>query len=114
MSAKGKKHGSLIIPSLRFTRMTSQEQGFHDFASPAVPLNISRQDASFSLRQNPNRSEPGNPSISVIFTLAMGAVFDINIRPAKKNEVRIWPGRDAKLTKAVNDQASCINMSRRR
>jgi len=26
MFAKGKKHGSLLIPSLHFARMTSQEQ----------------------------------------------------------------------------------------
>ena len=35
-----------IIPSLHFARMTSQEQGFHDFAAFAVPLNTSPQDAS--------------------------------------------------------------------
>jgi hypothetical protein len=38
MFAKGKKHGSLLIPSLHFARMTSQEQGFHDFAAFAAKL----------------------------------------------------------------------------
>jgi len=33
---------------------------------------------------------------------------------AKEDAVRVWPWRDAKLTKAVHDQATCINMSRRR
>jgi CRISPR-associated endonuclease/helicase Cas3 len=44
----------------------------------------------------------------------MGTVFDTNIKPAKKNAARIWPGRDAELTKAVNDQATCITTSRGR
>jgi len=57
------KNGSLIIPSLHFERMTWQEQGFHDFASPAVPLNTSRQDAPFSPRQYPNQSVPDNQSV---------------------------------------------------
>jgi len=114
MFAKSKKHGSLLIPSLHFARLTSQEQGFHDFASPAVPLNTSRQNAPFSPRQHPNRSVPENPSILVIFTLAIGVVFDIHIKLAKKNAARIWSWRYAELSKAVNDQASCINMSKRR
>ena len=70
------KNETLIIPSLHFARLTSQEQGFRDFASLAVPLNTSRQDAPLSLRQHPNQSVPGNPSILVIFTLAIAAVFD--------------------------------------
>ena len=38
MFAKGKKHGSRLIPSLHCARMTSQEQGFHDFAAFAAKL----------------------------------------------------------------------------
>ena len=40
--------------------------------------------------------------------------LDIPIKPAKEDAARIWPWRDAKLTKAVNDLAFCINTSGRR
>jgi len=61
-----------------------------------------------------SRSEPVNPSMKVIFMLAIGAVFGYTHKTAKEDAARIWPWRDAKLTKAVNDLAFCINTSGRR
>lgn len=40
--------------------------------------------------------------------------FDTYMEPAEEGAARIGPWRDAELTKAVHDQPTCINMSRRR
>jgi hypothetical protein len=85
MSAKGGKWESahsfatIRAPDLVRTRLPR-------LRFPAVPPNTSRQDAPFSLHQHPNRSVPGNPLILEFFTLAIGILFDIHMKPAKKNQ----------------------------
>ena len=82
-------------------------------ASSAIPLDASCWKRSVPGSQHPNRSTQ-TIQTRTLFRLAFGYGFDTNMKPAGEDAVRIWPWRDAKLTKAVNDQASCINMSSRR
>jgi hypothetical protein len=74
----------------------------HSFATHRAPdlvrtrlprLRFSRRSAKYftagrsvSLHQHPNRSVPGNPLILEFFTLAIGILFDIHMKPAKKKQ----------------------------
>ena len=91
MFAKGKKHGSLLIPSLHFARMTSQEQGFHDFAAFAAKLKGDEKSEAqtflFHLLEAFNHDSN---------TLPEDSTFEYRVRfPSERTKFAdfVWPGR---------------------
>jgi SAM-dependent methyltransferase len=91
MFAKGKKHGSRLIPSLHFARMTSQEQGFHDFAAFAAKLRGDEKSEAqtflFHLLEAFNHDSN---------TLPEDSTFEYRVRfPSERTKFAdfVWPGR---------------------
>ena len=91
MFAKGKKHGSLLIPSLHFARMTSQEQGFHDFAAFAAKLKGDEKSEAQTFLFHLLEAFNHDPN-----TLPEDSTFEYRVRfPGERTKFAdfVWPGR---------------------
>ena len=91
MFAKGKKHGSLLIPTLHFARMTSQEQGFHDFAAFAAKLKGDEKSEAQTFLFHLLEAFNHDPN-----TLPEDSTFEYRVRfPGERTKFAdfVWPGR---------------------
>jgi len=91
MFAKGKKHGSRLIPSLHCARMTSQEQGFHDFAAFAAKLKGDEKSEAQTFLFHLLEAFNHDPN-----TLPEDSTFEYRVRfPGERTKFAdfVWPGR---------------------
>jgi SAM-dependent methyltransferase len=91
VSVKVKKHGSLLVPSLHFARMTSQEQGFHDFAAFAAKLKGDEKSEAQTFLFHLLEAFNHDPN-----TLPEDSTFEYRVRfPGERTKFAdfVWPGR---------------------